>query len=250
MEKGRPFLVIEVDGDAFRVANARRRGGEIEVLSVEQPNGLEEIDSVLARIGRVRSAGPAAAVLVTSAAPAVGIDARHPAIHSAWQPRLALLGIELHRIFPLVGAPLLALAQAPREPLVYLQVEHTLIAVMELVGGRSMELAVYGGEEPKVRRCRELVGEACPEVLLAGGGGDLSAIGYELARTGTTWVRILRPCGLVTHANASSLGAVIGVARHASGLECFVPSIPRDVALNRAPAGRSGPDARSVVRSQ
>lgn len=231
----RAVHVIEVDGDAFRAAHLRRRGGELELLGLECFRARDELATVLERLERFAEGPPRSAVLVTDAlvpdSPSRERELPRSTLHG-WTAALTRLGVRLERVLPLGGSPLLLLERAPREPVLFLQVERRSITTMELVAGRCTELGVLPGVEPTPERCLELVGTACPEVLLAGKGLDLSALGYALARSGTTWVSILRPrSGLGGHAaEAHTLGAIFGAARFACGLAslpAFVSARPR-----------------------
>jgi hypothetical protein len=216
-----PLVAIEANGEAFRMANVTRRGGQVELSPIETFGEIEALSAALARHDTAQRARTAAVVTV-EAAPGCG-----PSCDASitWRERLGTLGIALKRVYPLVGAPLLALERAPRVPLLYLQVEAAFLGVMGIVRGEITDLEVVAAREPVLEQCRDLVGAACPEVLLAGGRPDLSEIGYGLARAGDTWVRILRPEGERTGLATTSLAALVGAARHASGLRCFEAGI-------------------------
>jgi hypothetical protein len=212
------------------------------VLNAESCAKGDELSVVLRNLRRASERPPRAAVLVTAEAEA-GFGGRPsrmaPAALDAWQACLAPHGLELVAVHPQVGCPLLALERVPRDPVLFVQVERRFVAVMELVG-RCAELEVFPREEPVLERCRQLVGEGCPEVLLAGGGADLSALGFELARCGTTWVRILKPDVHVDGAAPSGLASIVGAARHAAGLPCFAPVPPIDARLEQRVETREG----------
>lgn len=226
-EPKRAFHVIEVDGDVLRAAYLRRRGGELELLGLESFRGRDELATALARLEPFAEGPPRPAVLVTDAlapdSPSRERELPH-AIIDEWAAPLARLGVRLERVLPLAGSPLLLLERTPRETVLFLQVERRSIATMKVVAGRCTELDVLHDVEPTAARCLELVDTACPEVLLAGKGLDLSALGYALARSGTTWVSILRPkSGLGVHAGeAHTLGAIFGAAR----LNCGLVALP------------------------
>lgn len=199
----------------------------IQVLAVTDFAHPDELGLALGGIARRGIVPPTAVLVSTEVVPELARISGRPHLRWSraplpdWWTRLAAFGIELRAVYPLVGCPLFARIGLPREPLLFLQVERTLTAVIELVDGRPMELEIVAGK-PSAERCREIVGEGCPEVLLAGGSAELSEIGYELTRSGTTWVRILRPEGL-DPARASSFASIVGAARHGSGLECLAP---------------------------
>lgn len=265
---GREFLLLQFDGLVHRAAHVRRRNHELELLGSERG----DFEVCLAFLHSRRRCGRRAerVVLVTSEArPALlaepfrrvdrlggepcegagagGFDLPRervptprfradmaPTARSRWARSLAAHDLDLVAVYPLAGSPLGALEEGPDSAL-FVQVEHELIVVAELVHGRCVQLELHPGAEPTPRRVQELVGEACPEVLLCGGGAELSVLGYELVRTGSTWVRLL-------HASSPrlpepALAALVGAARHASGLapvhrQAFLPC---QLSLDRGP---------------
>lgn len=266
---GREFLLLQFDGLVHRAAHVRRRNHELELLGSERGDFEACLAFLLSRCRSGRNA-PERVVLVTSEArpallakpfarmdrlgdeacepsPAGGFDLPRerfltprfradmaPTARSRWARSLAAHDLDLVAVYPLAGSPLGALEEGLDSAL-FVQVEHELIVVAELVHGRCVQLELHPGAEPTPRRVQELVGEACPEVLLCGGGAELSVLGYELARTGSTWVRLL-------HASSPrlpepALAALVGAARLASGLapvhrQAFLPC---QLSLDRGP---------------
>ena len=115
-----------------------------------------------------------AAVVTSALLPVRDALADERVLHARWASRLASHGLELQRVYPLIGAPLRLLERPPREPARYLQAERNLVALMELVPGHAAELTVVPTTDVSVSRCRELVGPACREVVLAGANPALS----------------------------------------------------------------------------
>lgn len=129
-------------------------------------------------------------------------------------------GVDLAGLYPLAGCPIAAIGrEAIRAPTLCLQIENDLTAVVETDQGGCRSIEVFH-QRPSLRQCMELVGTACPEVLLFGGGERLRPLGLELALTGTTWVRILKPAGVgdCEESGSEALGSILGAARHAFGI--------------------------------
>lgn len=142
-------------------------------------------------------------------------------VRELWVDRLARPGLVLEGIYPLIGSPIAALDEEDAEgPLLALQIEERAVAVLEVAGGSPCSIEIHDSVRPTARLCAELVGTACPEVLLCGGGPDLARLGYEIARTSGTWVRILRPRRSLTFEEPppANLAAILGAANHAFGL--------------------------------
>jgi hypothetical protein len=213
------FLVLQVDGLAFRAAHVRRRDRLLESLALQRG----ELEQCLGFLLSCRVSGAGArrrVVLVTPEAELAIPDARLVARMSTedrerWSRELEAWGLELVAVYPLAGSPL-GVLDGGGETALCVQIERDLIAVMDLVRGRCAQLECFPRVEPTCRRVQELVGEGCPEVLLCGGGADLSELGYELARGGSTWVRILRPDSRAFSDPGDA--AIVGAARHACGL--------------------------------
>lgn len=231
VERPRSFYVLEADGEVFRAAHIREQQGGLALLGLENFRTHAELADVLERLERFEEGPPRTAVLVTDEI-ALDCSARElelpRTVLERWSAPLTGLGVRLGLVLPLSGSPLLNLERAPREPALLLQVERRSITTMEIVAGRCAELHVLRDIEPTPERCRELVGTGCPEVLLAGKGVELSALGYSLARTGTTWVRILRPKADlgVFQAGAHGLAAILGAARLAAGQVSLPTLVP------------------------
>jgi len=160
-------------------------------------------------VGRVldprAAAGASPGVLVTSLA---------LARRARWERTFAAVGARLLGTYPLAGTALAGIRlDAHSPPLLVLQLEAASITLIESVAASCRGLETYD-EPPTSARCGELIGDGCPEVALCGGGADLSRLGYELVRTGRTWVTLPR-----VHAAGSplpdSFAAMIGAARHA-----------------------------------
>jgi hypothetical protein len=250
---GVEFLVLQFDGSAFRAAHVQRRDRRVESLGLEHGELAGCLEFLGSRRG-VEACRPLRVVLVTPEAEldlpcSSGRDAdgpgsaeripdrhlcadRHGLVarmrhedRERWSRELLEHGLELASIYPLAGSPL-GILDVQERPAPCLQVEHAFLAVMEIVGGRCAQLELHH-VEPTLPRVLELVGPACPELFLCGGGADLSALGYAIARAGTTWVRILRPDSRTLDDPAH--GAMVGAARHACELApaerlSFVPS--------------------------
>lgn len=143
-------------------------------------------------------------------------------VRELWMDRLSRRGLTVEGIYPLIGAPLAALAEADAAgPLLALQIEEQDVTVLEVAGGVAHSIEIHERVQPTAQQCAELIGTGCPEVVLCGGGADLSELGYELARTSGTWVRILRPrqSFLTEGHRPATLAAVLGAASLAFGLD-------------------------------
>jgi len=209
------ILVLEAEGDALRAALLARVGAALRVEGLRPLRGPEELELLS---GRLFTRDSALRVALVSDAIVPGAKDGVERVVAPWRGPLAELGLALASLWPLWGLPLANLAPVPRDPCLFLQVERHGIASAELVDGvvRGLE---YEPGAPTLERCLERVGPGAPEVLLAGRGLDLSQLGYEIARDGMTWVRILRP-GLELPANLArgpDLGSIAGVARLMEG---------------------------------
>lgn len=211
--------MLQVDGPAFRAAHLRRRERGLESLGLEHGELEGCLEFLRSRCARNESAHRRVVLVTPEAQLTVqgsSFEARMSCVDRArWTRALDAQGLELSAIYPLAGSPLGALDEEGQTVLC-VQVEREVIAVMELVRGRCAQLESFPREEPTSRRVQELVGEACPEVLLCGGGADLSELGYELACGGSTWVSILRPRSLPL--SEPDQAAIVGAVRHACGL--------------------------------
>jgi len=218
----RGLLVLEEDGRFLRAALVTGRKEALVPERVEPLEGLEAL-------GRFESGFPGrwsrSPVLVVSSEVGVRLhggpsgDAASlayevpAATRARWRDALAARGRPLAGLRPLAGAPLALLGPGERTKVLLLQVEHSLVAALELDAGRCTRLEIRHGP-PTVESCRALVGDR-PEVLLCGAGLDLSALGYAIARGGSTWVRILgarTPGGSI-----AGCAALLGAVRHVWG---------------------------------
>jgi hypothetical protein len=215
------ILVLQADGHAFRAAHVERRGRQLASLGATHGELARCLEFLRGH------AGAPVVVVTHEVEPRVvqlpdgtaAVDPQlfahaGPSARGRWTRLLEAEGLELRALYPLAGSVVGALAGD--ENALCVQVEHGLVAVMALARGRCMELELVQGAAPTARRVQELIGEACPEVVLCGGGADLSELGYALACGGSTWVRILRP--RVPEPAGTELAALYGAARHALGL--------------------------------
>lgn len=190
--------MLEAEGDSLRVALVARVGETMLLEGLRELQAPEELVEFAPL--RASRALPSAVTLVTDAI-APGQEEGPERVVAPWRATLGSLGLELGSLWPLWGLPLANLAPLPRDPCLFLQVERQGITTIEIVAGRLRSVEHLPGA-PTLERCLERVGPGAPEVLLAGRGLDLSQLGYEIARDGTTWVRILRA--------RLELGAVLG----------------------------------------
>lgn len=221
-----PLVVVEDDGGRVRCALVQPEGASgvrvLELVEASEPRPAE-VARALRRLPRPRSAR--AALVTVEASPAGVPDAGLPAtgLRAGWETLLAGEGLLGAGVYPLVGGPAADLDDGePSTPVLGLQVERHLAAVLELDGGGRGAVEVHTeGEHPlSAERALELVGPACDELWLCGSGTDLSALGYALASRGRMWVRIvgLLRGSRVAGVPSEELAAIRGAARRALGL--------------------------------
>jgi len=140
-------------------------------------------------------------------------------VRDRWQERLAARGFRLEGIYPQLGTPLCALEPRLVElPTLALQVEKDSVAVMEVSGGGCRSIEVHARAHPITSFCERLIGIGCAEVLLCGGEDRLPQLGYEIARSSGTWIRLQRERGAEDEPGARPPMAILGGAYHAFGL--------------------------------
>ena len=140
-------------------------------------------------------------------------------VRDRWQERLAARGFRLEGIYPQLGTPLCALEPRLVElPTLALQVEKDSVAVMEVSGGGCRSIEVHARAHPITSFCERLIGIGCVEVLLCGGEDRLPQLGYEIARSSGTWIRLQRERGAKDSSSSHPPMAILGAAYHAFGL--------------------------------
>ena len=239
------LLVVEDDGGRVRCALVRREGSSgvrvVDLVEAAQPRQAD-VARALRRMPRPRSGR--AALVTIELAPAGAPDTSAPGtgLRASWETLLAGEALRSAGVYPLVGGPAADLDDGePSTPVLGLQVERRLAAILELDGAGQGAVEVHTeGEHPlSPERALELVGPACDELWLCGSGTDLSALGYALASRGGTWVRIvgLRRGSGVAGVPSEGLATIRGAARRALGL-----AHPRWRVRTPARRGKTGSD--------
>lgn len=236
--RGEHVTVVGGDSRACRVLRATRADDVLHVEVFEEAPMPASPSSAAALLRRMDLPGPDVVVVTAevrptpawasreaSSGPATGAvsvdDERRTATErgccARWAEALDGVGLRLVEVHPLVGSALSGIRfDTPHRPSLVVQVEEECIAIIEAVGPSCRGLEVHACA-PTAERCMRLIGDGCPEVLLCGGGTDLSRLGYEVALMGRTWVRLpkLLSTGVAV---PSAAAAMVGAARHALGI--------------------------------